>query len=123
MLLIENTDLALRPGLTATADIVTDRRENVMLVPNAALRFVPSDTQKKSSILGGIGPAGMFKDKPKVGKVERGSKATIYVLDETGQPAALGVVVGASDGKQTEVSGDKLKPGMPIITSALAAAK
>lgn len=39
---VENTDLTLRPGMTATATITTQQREGVLLVPNAALRFTPS---------------------------------------------------------------------------------
>jgi HlyD family secretion protein len=38
---VENTDLKLRPGMTANATIVYDRRDNSLRVPNAALRFRP----------------------------------------------------------------------------------
>ena len=41
VLAVSNDDLSLRPGMTGTADIVTVTRENVLLVPNAALRFTP----------------------------------------------------------------------------------
>ena len=39
---VANADEQLRPGMTATADIVTMSRQNVLLVPNAALRFTPA---------------------------------------------------------------------------------
>ena len=42
ILTVNNDDLTLRPGMTATAEITTATRENVLLVPNAALRFTPS---------------------------------------------------------------------------------
>src|SRR5690606_23122090 len=38
---VDNAELLLRPGMTATATIVTSRRENGLLAPNAALRFEP----------------------------------------------------------------------------------
>ena len=41
VLTVDNDDLSLRPGMTATAEITTAKRENVLLVPNAALRFTP----------------------------------------------------------------------------------
>jgi HlyD family secretion protein len=41
LLKVDNPDLALRPGMTATADIVVQKIENALLVPNAALRFAP----------------------------------------------------------------------------------
>lgn len=46
VLSVANDDLALRPGMTATARIVTANRENVLLAPNAALRFTPPAAQR-----------------------------------------------------------------------------
>ena len=52
---VANPDEQLRPGMTATADIVTMSRKNVLLVPNAALRFTPaSDATPSASESGGI---------------------------------------------------------------------
>ena len=42
VLAVGNDDLSLRPGMTGTAEIITLTRENVLLVPNAALRFTPA---------------------------------------------------------------------------------
>lgn len=44
ILAVANTDLTLRPGMTATATIITNARQDVVLVPNAALRFTPTVT-------------------------------------------------------------------------------
>jgi len=52
VLQVDNSDLSLRPGMTATAEITTTARENALLVPNAALRFSPPAPAKASS--GGI---------------------------------------------------------------------
>jgi HlyD family secretion protein len=43
VLSVDNQDMALRPGMTATAEIVTEEKQAVLLVPNAALRFTPPD--------------------------------------------------------------------------------
>ncbi len=46
---VENTDLSLRPGMTATADITVKNVQDVLLIPNAALRFKPPETKKAES--------------------------------------------------------------------------
>ena len=51
---VNNDDLSLRPGMTATAEIVTTERENVLLVPNAALRFTPPQPAEAQSSGGGL---------------------------------------------------------------------
>ena len=49
VLTVRNDDLALRPGMTATASIVTAQRKNALLVPNAALRFTPPSNSNDSN--------------------------------------------------------------------------
>jgi len=59
VLTVKNEDLALRPGMTATASIVTAQRDNVLLVPNAALRFTPpsrADDAKGGSFVSNLMP-------------------------------------------------------------------
>ena len=50
VLAVNNDDLSLRPGMTDTADIVTVKRENVLLMPNAALRFTPPTGARRSTV-------------------------------------------------------------------------
>ena len=50
---VDNGDLLLKPGMTATADIVTSQRRGVLLAPNAALRFEPAKPDKGGLQLGG----------------------------------------------------------------------
>jgi HlyD family secretion protein len=125
-LTVANPDLALRPGMTATATIVTAVRRDVLLVPNAALRFQPEDiTAKKSFSIGGpprkggggFGQAGADK----ATGIGRGSRQTVYVLDGAA-PRAVPVTVGDSNGTVTAVSGPDLRPGMKIVTGRLARA-
>ena len=63
VLKVDNTSLALRPGMTATAVITVNKRDNVVLVPNAAMRFVPTVKEAAGSSRGG-GLVGMLLPRP-----------------------------------------------------------
>ncbi|WP_310448287.1 efflux RND transporter periplasmic adaptor subunit [Thiobacillus sp.] len=114
VLKVANDDLALRPGMTATARIVTAKRDNVLLVPNAALRFTPPVAGNAPS--GGI--VSRLVPRPPVSnnKPQAATSGTsqVWVLRD-GQAAAIPVQIGPSNGRQTEVTGGDLKPGMPVI--------
>ena len=114
---VANDDLALRPGMTATARIVTANRENVLLVPNAALRFTPpttTDAAPQGSYISRLMPRPPQQKKPQA-KKSSGAEPQVWVLDN-GQPKPLAVAVGASNGRQTEITGGELKAGMAVIT-------
>ena len=114
---VANDDLALRPGMTATARIVTANRENVLLVPNAALRFTPpttTDAAPQGSYISRLMPRPPQQKKPQA-KKSSGAEPQVWVLDN-GQPKPLAVTVGASNGRQTEITGGELKAGMAVIT-------
>ncbi|TSE29481.1 efflux RND transporter periplasmic adaptor subunit [Tepidimonas taiwanensis] len=114
---VDNADQSLRPGMTATANIRAVERKDVLLVPNTALRFTPSEAPAASS---GGGLAGLLLPKPpSVGRKtvrldNRGGPRQIWVLRE-GRPVALPVTVGISDGRLTEVSGEGVEEGLPVI--------
>ncbi len=126
-LTVANPDTVLRPGMTATASILTAMRRNVMLVPNAALRFTPDGWASGSARsplsvgppkrgTGGFGVAGQDK----TATIGRGSEQTVYVLDGKDNPKPVHVVVGETNGTLTAVYGLDLKAGMPVITGRLA---
>ncbi|HET9642426.1 MAG TPA: efflux RND transporter periplasmic adaptor subunit [Burkholderiaceae bacterium] len=115
-LVVNNDDLSLRPGMTATAVIASDVRTDVMLVPNAALRFTPTASNaatKGRSLASRLMPRPPPSPPRHAGTVAGGARQ-VWVLRE-GQPVALPVVPGATDGRITEVSSDALKPGMAVI--------
>lgn len=124
-LTVDNTKLELRPGMTATADIVTSDKKNVLLVPNAALRFSPQSGAATSSDSGGITNAITVRP-PRRGQAQRsvtlsrGATQTVYVLGDDGKPKPINITTGDSDGSNTEVLSGDLKPGMTIITGQLA---
>jgi HlyD family secretion protein len=105
--------------MTATARIVTARRENALLAPNAALRFTPaapSTAESSSGILARIFPR---PPRPSKRVQTRGAEAPgmtreVWVL-KNGQPAAATVRTGVSNGRLTEIVDGDLKAGDAVI--------
>ncbi|NHX27201.1 efflux RND transporter periplasmic adaptor subunit, partial [Escherichia coli] len=96
VLSIDNSHLRLRPGMTATADIIVQELDDVLMVPNAALRFVPPDSvtgeggEKGSGLLGLLVPDPPGGDTP-----EGGYGNSLWVLHD-GQPVLVKVTTGLS---------------------------
>lgn len=124
VLQVANPDLILRPGMTATADIVVAQKEGVFLVSNAALRYSPraGSGAKSKGLMSAMGPPMRPRggSGQKTAKIERGARKQIYVLGLDGKPQPVSVTVGSSNGNQTEVSGPDLHAGMAVITGNLA---
>jgi len=128
VLKVSNDDLSLRPGMTATAEIATAKRENALLVPNAALRFSPSAAGAKKADSGGIlaallprPPRTISKRAARSGNAQDGSKQ-VWVLKD-GQPAPVKIKTGLSNGRMTEVLEGELTAGMLVITDAVTPTK
>ncbi|MHA3793865.1 efflux RND transporter periplasmic adaptor subunit [Sphingomonas sp. YL-JM2C] len=126
-LTVANGDGLLRPGMTATADIITTQKKDVLLVPSAALRFTP-DRQAAGSDGGGITSVLAPRVRRRGGSSEReaaigrGSKQTVYVVADSGsQPQPVEITVGESNGSQAEVTGGKLNEGMQVVIGQYAA--
>ncbi|MEO1765931.1 efflux RND transporter periplasmic adaptor subunit [Thiobacter aerophilum] len=123
---VNNDDLSLRPGMTATAEILTAVHDDVLLIPNAALRFTPrtSASKKKGGILDALLPK---PPRPESGRVPKEAKRKdaprrVWVLQD-GTPTAVEVTLGLSNGRVTEVLSGGLKPGMKVITDMSQPAK
>lgn len=117
----ENPDLKLLPYLTANVRFVTDRREQALTVPNAALRWAPTDQQPAAPARAGSG-AGSGAGTGAAGQPSaRGPRAgqaapsRVWVLRE-GQPAPVTVKVGLTDGLVTEIITDELEEGDEVVT-------
>ena len=91
---IDNRDLRLKPGMTANVEVITAQKENVLLVPNKALRFTYDD--------GGSAVKKRYKD--------RG----LWILED-GKPVRVSILTGVYDDEFTEVSGAELKEGEEVI--------
>ena len=111
---VDNKDLRLKPGMTANVSIVVAQRDNVLKVPNAALRFVPPKSEQPASR-----PADVTSSK------EEGSR---LVLPGSGPPArpiwrqadngdlmAVKVQTGISDGTFTEIISEGVTAGDEVI--------
>ncbi len=122
LLAVDNGDLSLRPGMTATADITVESVQAALLVPNAAFRFVPTDRDAgargggflKRLLRRGGGTAPAAQDP---GPPENDGRRTVWILKD-GAPAPLRITPGASDGRMTAVQADDLPPGTPLIVAA-----
>ncbi|MBN8819363.1 MAG: efflux RND transporter periplasmic adaptor subunit [Sphingomonas sp.] len=120
---VANPRLDLRPGMTATADIVTSDKQNVLLVPNAALRFTPQaqGASQSSGFASALGPPRRpGQAAQRTATMGRGAVQQVYVKGEDGKPRAIEITTGDTDGFRTEVLSGGLKPGMQVITSQLA---
>lgn len=118
---VSNNDLLLRPGMTATARIVTEQRQNALLVPNTALRFAPSVSKGSGSAVDSLmmgPPRSSNKVSKEVGGVTTQRKNTVWVL-RSGSAQEIDIITGASDGTHTEVISGDLKDGDLVITSQL----
>jgi HlyD family secretion protein len=121
---VNNDDLSLRPGMTATATITTVEHSDVLLVPNAALRYTPATTAAAAPTAGNSIVSSMLPRPPGSGSKRRAGTDTAQVrqvwLLDGGQPRAVPVTPGVSDGRMTEVTSEQLQPGMALIVGQIA---
>jgi HlyD family secretion protein len=128
-LTVDNPDRVLKPGMTATATIITNAKKDVVSVPNAALRFQPPEAASSANARPGLplpglggnmrgmrGMGGGNRPRP-AGSAEAGAppvtRQRVYVLKGTELVPTV-VEVGASDGRRTEVL-KGLEPGAKVV--------
>ncbi|MCX5769229.1 MAG: efflux RND transporter periplasmic adaptor subunit [Candidatus Hydrogenedentes bacterium] len=121
VLKVDNSSLALRPGMTATASLTVDKRENVVLVPNAVLRFAPPQTQPKQtagsrSLLSAILPHPPRSEPTQREDLTAKSKEQRVWTVKDGQLTPILITKGLTDGKMTEVTAGAVEPGMELVT-------
>ena len=98
---VDNSDLALVPGMTASTTIITDQRSGVIRVPNQALRYVPG---------------GLPAVEARGGPTESPGPAQVFVL-RAGRPVMVSVVPGLADDNFTEIASGDLHAGDRVITA------
>jgi HlyD family secretion protein len=118
VLRVDNSGLLLRPGMTATAEIVVETVEEAVLVPNRALRFEPPNLEERpsdreSSILSAILPrrGGPSREKP-ASKQSGGER--VWMLRD-GRPVAVPISTGVTDGQMSEVIEGDLQVGADLV--------
>jgi HlyD family secretion protein len=119
LLAVDNADLSLRPGMTATADITVQSVRDAVLIPNAALRFDPlsvaadNPTSEGGGILGELVPSASVKVKtPSDSKCK--SPPCVWV-ERDGRPFPLPVKTGATNGVYTQLLEGEVEPGTPLL--------
>ena len=104
ILAADNAELLLRPGMTASATIVAETKKDVLLVPNAALRFVPPKATSR-----GPGPPA-----PEPASSIVGPRVWTLPPGKT-EPEVVAVSTGATDGEKTEIVKGALEPGARVL--------
>ena len=118
---VDNPDLKLKPGMTATVQVITGERTGVLLIPNSAFRFKPPVAAAPGA--GSTTPAGPpAASGPKPNAMMSGAKAEtgereVYLrpANPTDKLVPVKVKTGLNDGVQTEVLSG-LKDGDEVIT-------
>jgi len=120
---VDNSDLLLRPGMTATADITVNKVVNALLVANAALRFTPPVQEEVESGGGSLISQLMPRppssgSKPREEESDGNKQHSVWTLRD-GQPVAISVTTGSTDGITTEVISGDIEPGMALIVDTV----
>jgi HlyD family secretion protein len=129
---VANDDLKLKPGMTATVSVITDRRADVLAVPNAALRFRPETSggaagpragqssgggaARQRGERGAGGGPGMRRERSEGEEAAAATQRTLYVLVD-GEPRPREVTVGITDGRVTEITGGEIQEGEEVVVS------
>ena len=120
---VTNEDLSLRPGMTATVDIAIVDKPDILVVPNAALRFDPvaaaaigKPDATKRTLVQSLSPGGGRRWRgtppPKAGSSD--STPKVWVLKD-GEPSEILVTPGITDGRVTEITGGDLVAGTALV--------
>lgn len=118
---VENKDMLLRPGMTATAEIIVKKIENAILIPNAALRYKPPITNQEASSGSSRGFFNRLVPRPPRSRTsipDQGNNnkehQQVWTIHK-GQLQSIPISTGLTDGVMTEIIKGDLKPGMALI--------
>jgi HlyD family secretion protein len=125
---IDNKELLLKPGMTANVQFLVSRRENVLTIPNMALRFKPSDQRDEAQELlrqeksRAAAPVGTRRTSRAAGAGSGGGargnrRVTVYVM-KANRAQPVEVQLGITDGSRTEVRDGDLRENDPLIIAA-----
>jgi HlyD family secretion protein len=112
VVLVDNKDLKLKPGMTANVSVMIAHREGVLKIPNASLRFRPQVAKGES---GRGSPPPKTGEKVKLLEGDQGKPGRVWVLSQGGKPTPVSIVLGITDGTFSEVISGDLREGMEVI--------
>jgi HlyD family secretion protein len=113
---VDNRELKLKPGMTANVSVETARKDDVLKLPAAALRFKPKGAKDGKEA----------KEKPAGGEPRRQKKAAsqqVYVLNQEGKPVAMPVKTGISNDGQVELVESSLKENDEVVVEQVSTQK
>jgi HlyD family secretion protein len=120
VLMVDNADLVLRPGMTATAEIIVEKATNALLVPTAALRFSLQTSEKraqKKSLMDSLMPRQLPREKRlPPATVDSKDPQQVWKLGKNGQPQQVPVKIGLNDGSSAEIVEGEIRRGDLVIT-------
>ncbi|GHT01959.1 hypothetical protein AGMMS50276_31240 [Synergistales bacterium] len=120
ILKVNNSDLKLKPGMTANVTVITEKHEDVLKIAAAALRFTPpadafpAKNDNEPSVSSPLGMPRM----PRRGERGRGDRAVVWVVEKGKLVESLEVgEQGLSDRTWIEVTDTRLKEGQELAVS------
>ncbi|CDX12949.1 RND family efflux transporter MFP subunit [Mesorhizobium sp. ORS 3324] len=115
---VDNSELLLRPGMTATVSVVTKQAKSVLTVPATAFRYRPAEQAARGWSLSDLftGRMGRPNRQREATKAPTDGSRTLYVL-ENGRPRPVNVRIGSTDGELTEITSG-LKEGAEVVTGS-----
>lgn len=126
VLSVDNSDLALRPGMTATADITVRMVDNALLVPSAALRFSPSVQAEKKApsggLVGSLIPHPPPELKQKQDNTAKDKPHVVWTLKD-GILIPVSVKTGLTDGTRSQVLEGNVEPGAAVVIDSATSEK
>ncbi len=112
VIVVDNKDLKLKPGMTANVTVMIAHREGVLKIPNAALRFRPESARKES---GKGGPQQKTGERAKPAEGDQGRTGRVWIVSSEGKPTPLPITLGITDGTFSEVIAGNLREGSEVI--------
>lgn len=111
---VDNKDLRLKPGMTANVSIVVAKKDDVLTVPNAAIRFTPPKAERGAGKPAG-GESGAPSARLAGGKGRGPAEKKVWRIGTSGDPEPAPIQPGISDGNVTEVAAGDFKEGDQVI--------
>jgi HlyD family secretion protein len=100
---VDNSDLALRPGMTATVTLITATKANVLKVPLRALRFSPKQRGMPEKVV------------KRVGDIASSPETRLWIRDEDGRPNPVSIETGVRDDEYVEVVSGEISEGDEVV--------
>lgn len=125
---VDNADLTLRPGMTATAEITVHQIADALLIPNAALRFAPPADERTISKPSGSLIQKLLPRPPRRSRSQRPAKKDHQKQNQVwtlrgGQLTPVFITIGATDGSRTVVTGGELEPDDGVVVEMVKVAR